>query len=369
MSNSLFHIYAGTQGSAGLYINEIIKALDLANIKQNAFVSYYYPFKNGKKIFYRFTDLAAGKKKTKYRPYIRYVELICGLLIIFFEALFKRPRYINYSLNSSYLPEYAFLVLIKKMLKIKLIITCHDVVPFANSYLNISKENSRRAYLLNMADFLLVHNENSIVDLMQYYQIKPSKIICHPFPIMDLNPWIKADITKTIDFLFIGHLRCEKGINILLESWEKFSSLYPEANLYVVGNNPPNSGIDVTKYKKYNIKFVLHYVDDAVYAQYIASAKCVILPYLRGTNSGIPSSVYSLGSDFIVSDIPMFKNNPLIGKESYFECGNSNSLFEKMCSFYKELHKETSIKKERIDSYRQSFNNQVVQLYSQLLNK
>ena len=101
----------------------------------------------------------------------------------------------------------------------------------------------------------------------------------------------------------------------------------------------------------------------------ISSAKCVILPYLRGTNSGIPSSVYSLGSDLIVSDIPMFKNNPLIGKESYFECGNSNSLFEKMCSFYKELHKETSIKKERIDSYRQSFNNQVVQLYSQLLNK
>ena len=51
MSNSLFHIYAGTQGSAGLYINEIIKALDLANIKQNAFVSYYYPFKKGKKFF------------------------------------------------------------------------------------------------------------------------------------------------------------------------------------------------------------------------------------------------------------------------------------------------------------------------------
>lgn len=78
------------------------------------------------------------------------------------------------------------------------------MVPFANSYLNISRENSRRAYLLNMADFLLVHNENSIVDLMQYYQIKPSKIICHPFPIMDLNPWIKADIKKTIDFLLLA---------------------------------------------------------------------------------------------------------------------------------------------------------------------
>ena len=43
MSNSLFHIYAGTQGSAGLYINEIIKALDLANIKQNACLLYTSP--------------------------------------------------------------------------------------------------------------------------------------------------------------------------------------------------------------------------------------------------------------------------------------------------------------------------------------
>ena len=88
------------------------------------------------------------------------------------------------------------------MLKIKLIITCHDVVPFANSYLNISKENSRRAYLLNMADFLLVHNENSIVDLMQYYQIKPSKIICHPFPNYGFKSVDKGRYNKNNRFPF-----------------------------------------------------------------------------------------------------------------------------------------------------------------------
>lgn len=365
MNNVLFHIYAGTQGSAGLYINEIIRAIEYADIQQEAFVSYYYPFKNAKKVFYRFTDLASERKKTKIRPYLRYFELIYGLCYVFFKALFKHPRYINYSLTSSYLPEYIFLILIKKCLKINTIITCHDVIPFENSYLNTSKENIRRAYLLNMADFLLVHNNNSINDLIQYYHINPSKIIYHLFPIMDLKSLKHPNVNKKIDFLFVGHLRCEKGINILLESWKIFNRFYPKANLFVVGNNPPNSNINVEEYERYNVKFILHYVTDTIYAQYIASARCVVLPYLRGTNSGIPSSVYSLGTNLIVSDIPMFKNNPLISKESYFECGNNDSLFERMCFFYTKSYEEVGIV-EKIDSYRQSFNNQVKQLYSQL---
>lgn len=366
MSNSLFHVYAGTQGSAGLYINEIIEAIGLTDIQQVAFVSYYYPFKNAKKIFYRFTDLASKKKKTKFRPYFRYIELICGLSFVFLEALLKRPRYINYSLNSSYLPEYIFLTIVKKWLGINIIITCHDVVPFENSYLNTSKENNRRAYLLNMADLLLVHNENSTNDLIQYYNVDLSKIVYHPFPIMDLKSLEHPVSIKRIDFLFVGHMRREKGINVLLESWKIFSSYYPKANLFVVGNNPHNSDVNVEEYRKYNVKFVLHYVDDTAYAQYIASARCVILPYLRGTNSGIPSSVYSLGTNLIVSDIPMFKNNPLISKESYFESGNSGSLVEKMRWFYTNMQ-DVSDMRERIESYRSSFNYQVIQLYSRLL--
>lgn len=368
MNNSIYHVYAGTQGSAGLYINEIIKSIGLAAIQQKAFVSYYYPFKNAKKLFYRFTDLASERKKSKFRPYFRYIELIYGLTLVFFEALFKHPRYINYSLNSTYFPEYIFLILIKKWLRISLIITCHDVVPFENSYLNTSKENSRRFYLLNMADFLLVHNENSRNDLAQYYHISTSKIIYHLFPIMDLKLLENPNTEKKIDFLFIGHLRCEKGINVLLEAWKRFNSLHPKANLFVVGNNPPNSGINADEYKKYNVKFVLHYVNDATYAQYIASARCVVLPYLRGTNSGIPSSVCSLGTNLIVSDIPMFKNNLLINKESYFKCNDSDSLFERMNYFYSNLYSEVDMF-EKINSYRQSFDKQVTQLYTQLLDK
>lgn len=262
MSNTLFHVYAGTQGAAGLYLNEIVKAIEGTEIRQEAFVSYYYPFSNAKKIFYYFTDLASGKQKSKLRPYLRYLELLYGLTYVLVRALISRPKYLNYSLNSSYLPEFFFIIILKKLIRIKIIITCHDVVPFKNSHLDISKENKRRSYLLKIADYLLVHNDNSRRDLIKFYNIDPIKIISHPFPIMDLNFLKISHKRKTIDFLFIGHLRYEKGVTVLLDSWKEFNKAYPKATLYVVGNNPPNSGIIVDNYKDLNINFILSYVED-----------------------------------------------------------------------------------------------------------
>ena len=367
MGKTLFHVYAGTQGTAGLYLNEIIQAISDTKIKQKAFVSYYYPFNNAKKVFYHFTDLASGKHPLRFRPYLRYLELILGLLYVFIRALFLRPKYLNYSLNSSYLPEFFFLIILKKCLKIKIIITCHDVIPFENSHLDTMKENDRRSYLLKMSDFLLVHNDNSQKDLIKYYGINPLKILYHPFPVMDLNFLGVSNNKKTVDFLFIGHLRCEKGVTVLLDSWREFHKIYPEATLYVVGNNPPNSGIIVDDYKDLNIKFILNYVDDITYTQYIASAKCVVLPYLRGTNSGIPSSVYSMGTDLIVSDIPMFRNNPLINEDAFFECGNSKSLVKSLQLHYTFYQPQDF--SHSINTYKAAFKNQVSELYTSLFEK
>lgn len=364
---NLVHVYSGTQGSAGLYINEILLALNGNDrISQKAFVSYYYPFNNACKIFYKFTDLASGRRKTRIRPYLRYIEMIYALFRILCYIMVNRPKYVNYSLNSSYYPEYLFLKIVRKILGIHLIITCHDVVPFVNNYLDLSKENNRRIYLLNLADYLLVHNSNSKTDLINYYGIKYDKIISHPFPIMDLRLLQHPVNKKNIDFLFIGHLRVEKGIDILLNAWIKYHKEFPDATLYIVGNNPPNSGIMVDKYENLNITFILNYVDDRAYAQYIASAKCVVLPYIKGTNSGIPSSAYSLGTKLIVSDIPMFKNNVLIDRNTLFKSGDSFSLYEKM----KEIDRCSSLLEieQKMEKYHFEFREKVNKLYEELYN-
>lgn len=164
----LLHVYAGTQGTAGMYLNEIIKAINSTGISQRSFVSYYYPFCNAKRLFFKYTDLARGTKKSFFRPYLRYIELIYGLLYIFLYCVFNRPKILNYSLNTSYFPEVIFLILIRRCLKIKLIITCHDVIPFDNAYLNIEKEAKRRVFLMRLADYLLVHNDNSKMILSNF---------------------------------------------------------------------------------------------------------------------------------------------------------------------------------------------------------
>lgn len=134
---------------------------------------------------------------------------------------------------------------------------------------------------------------------------------------MELN-YLNIDICKKeFDFLFIGHLRKEKGVEVLLKAWKIFHQKNPEANLYIVGNLPSYVDFEVDKYKEKNVRFILNYVDDVLYVKLIASAKCVVLPYLRGTNSGIPSSVIAMGTNLIVSDIAMFKTNQLIEENSF----------------------------------------------------
>jgi len=363
----LVHVYAGTQGTAGLYLNETIKAIQETNITQKAFVSYYYPFNNAKKIFYKYTDLASGRKKTKIRPYVRYLELLYALIYIFCNIIYIHPQYLNYSLNSSYLIEYYFLILIRKILKTRIILTCHDIIPFDNNYLDISKENKRRSYLFKMADLLLVHNENSKRDLIEYYRVTSDKIIYHSFPFMDLSLWNFEVLNKNIDFLFIGHLRKEKGIDVLLDAWRKFNKKVPSANLYIVGNMPTNSTLNVSEYKNQNIKFILNYVNDSNYTKLIASSRCVVLPYLRGTNSGIPSSALSMRSYLIVSDIPMFQNNKIIEKDAFFESGNSDSLLEKLLLF----NNKNSINdvSELIRNYKRTFVCEVTNLYNSILKE
>ena len=365
------YIYAGTQNSAGLYMHEILKVFNRCKLSYKAYGSYYYPFDDAQRVFFKYTDLARSNKRTKFRPYIRYLELVFALIRVYVLLLRYRPSIINYSLNTSYLPEYLFLKLIRRQMSAKLIITCHDVIPFANGHLKTTKENQRREDIFKFADILLVHNKNSYEDLVQYYKIPPTKIKSHLFPIMDLHdlptmPQNRQLLKKDIDFLFIGHLRLEKGIGTLLEAWKTFHQSHKDATLYIVGNLPVNSDLNISDYSGLNITFILEYVSDIMYINYIRKAECVVLPYERGTNSGIPSSVLSLGTQLIVSDIPMFRNNSLIDSTSFFESQNIDSLVCKLGEFYQTMKGEAFVE-TRIPSYIKQFQKEVNLFYENIL--
>lgn len=240
----IYHIYWGTSGNAGLYLDEIYQVLKKEGISQRVFVNYYYPFGYGDKIFFKRGDVAMSKYKGIVRKLFQLQEVIFGYIFILFASRIDKPEVINYShIGQSYFFIVWFLKLLKKFSGAKLMITCHDVNPHSDG----KGEMPNRYKIFHTADYLLVHTERSIEELNEFFDIDRSKVFIHPFPIMDLSKLTKESpnpYSKT-DFLFIGHLRKDKGIEFLLDSWPEFHNICPKAKLRICGRHLPDISFNV----------------------------------------------------------------------------------------------------------------------------
>lgn len=360
----IYHVYWGTSGNSGLYLDEIYQTLRESGHVQRVFVNYYYPFDYGDKVFLKFGDVSNSRFKGVARKIIQLFEILNGYTKILLCALKEKPDIVNYNhVGQSYVFIYWFLLLLKRVSGCKLMITCHDV----NPHCLISGEMKNRRRIFRTADYLLVHNRNSIKELTEIFGIDKNRIVRHLFPIMDLSKLINDDdpVIKDTDFLFIGHLRRDKGAEFLLEAWKDFYALNKEATLKICGRKLQDSNFDENELSRYNVEFILRYINDDEYYHFVKSARYVILPYFQGTNSGIISTVLSLGTSVITSDIPMFKENPLVPDINMFVSEDKDSLVNKLQEMW--LAKDDSLHID-MNKYKNDFSSGVNQVYDQILN-
>lgn len=360
----IYHIYWGTSGNSGLYLHEIYHTLEKHGFQQRAFVNYYYPFGYGNKIFFKRGDVAHSKYKGTVRKIIQLFEVLFGFLIILVYSFKERPQVINYSnVGTSYFFIPLYLRLLRFVSSSKLVITCHDVLPFSD---NKGDMNNRRR-IFHLADHLLVHTDSSANDLEYFFKVNRAKIVKHLFPIMDLKLLV-TDSTNPfseVDFLFIGHLRKDKGILLLLEAWKELHMYCPKATLRICGRQLAGVEIDKDYLSKCNVDFHLHFISDDDYYHYVKAARYVVLPYTFGTNSGIISTVLSLGTEVITSDLPMFSENPLVVNDNIFKSADKSALVSILQKKYSEHG--GSINK-RIDHYRNDFEQGVLSVYKFLIS-
>ena len=97
MAKMIYHVYWGTAGNAGLYLDEIYQTLKKSGYKQKAFESYYYPFEYGEKLFFRRTEMEHCRCRGKLRKVIQGWELLVALISILSCAWKDKPRIVNYS--------------------------------------------------------------------------------------------------------------------------------------------------------------------------------------------------------------------------------------------------------------------------------
>ncbi len=365
MKGIIYHIYPGTSGGQGLYIDEIYRTLKSLGYTQRAFVSYYYPFDYADKIYCKRSAIGQSKLSNRLRRMVMLFETLKAHIEVIWHAKRDKPEIINYShTGSSYSFIVWFLRKLKKVSGAKIVVTCHDVYKVTDSEV----ENNNRKRIFETADYLLVHTEQSINELQHNWDIDASKIFRHRFPIMDMTRLALQSETNNVqcDFLYIGNLSVPKGVNVLLSGWPQMHEKYPNATLRVCGRKLPGVDFNQSALERMNVDFNLKYIDDADYIGYIRSARYVIMPHIKGTNSGIISTVLSLGANVITSNIPMFRENPIIPSENMFESGNIESMIEVMGRLYNTQPIDT---KALLDDYRVQFSLEINRVYINLQNK
>ncbi len=367
----IYHIYWGTAGNAGLYLDEIYQALNDAGYHQKAFVSYYYPFDYGDKIFFMRTELEHCKYKGLVRKLLQAVELLYALIKIVYAAKKDKPEIVNYSYVSRGNKVLLWFLRTIKINSNCLVITCHDVIPIIKDENEYNKEIEIKKKIYSLADYYLIHTDSSANDLKKMFKVIDSQILYHPFPLMDLSKISVSNKKKEqeYDFLFIGHMRPEKGVNILFDAWKSFHRIYPQAKLCLAGN-PNYFAFFLEEHRKecdaWNIDLVLGFIKDEDYIRIVNSTKCVVFPYTGGTNSGVISTVVSLGKDVITSDIGMFTDSPFVPRNNMFKSGNSNSLVTKMTEFMEGRLKSDNI--SLVEAYRKAFSEQVITTYAKIIS-
>lgn len=365
----IYHIYWGTAGNAGLYLDEIYQSLKKAGYQQKVFVSYYYPFNYGEKVFFRKTEMEHCTYNGLKRRVFQAIELVVALCKILFAVVYDKPHLVNYSYVSTGNGLILFfLKTLKRFSGCKLVITCHDVVPFANDEKSYNKEMTIKKKIYSQADAFIIHNENSRKDLKRLFCLNDEMIYEHPFPIMDLTK-IDNDVCETeikYDFLFIGHMRKAKGVDLLIEAWKNFHEFCPAAKLCIAGNPATYKEYfeqNAVALKRLNIELKLGFVKDKEYIRLVKQSRCVVFPYNAGTNSGVISTVISLGKNVITSDIEMFTLNPLVPKGSIFNRNNIGALVSLMEKAFNDKKPSDS---DRVMNYRSDFDMLVNRVYSKL---
>lgn len=371
----IVHIYYNTSGNSGLYLNPIYDAL--ANeYKQTLFVNKYFPLKNDafKSILFPLTERNENNSH-KYilrcsfiRKIVRFAELLIGNRMIVKFVKNNVPDIINYSLTNM---PYA-LRFLRKLIKVspnsRIVVTCHDVVPFAST--------SRIAYsdIYRVADYLIVHTENAIDTLVNQFNVPRDKILFHPFPIIDLSLLRKDRLSirsdKKICFLFLGVMRKEKGVQTLVDAWASLGESF-EANLVIAGFKPDDVDIDFSQIAQFkNVRILNKMLSDSEYYSVVNSSDYVVFPYLQVGNSGVLSSVISLGKVPITSKLKTFEESSFVSSPMMFTPGDHKDLAALLTKIKDNHEKDYSRLVEQVtfelDKTKCNFASEVIQAYSRI---
>jgi glycosyltransferase involved in cell wall biosynthesis len=237
------------------------------------------------------------------------------------------------------------------------------------------KAIKRKLRFFSIADYLLVHNENSKEELKITYNITDN-ILIHPFPLTDIKQLgFKKKVVDKKDIYSVGmfgHFRKEKGLDILIKAWLLLRSTDNDIKLILGGNFPENSKLLLNKIDNdKNVLIVKSYLSDNLLFDLMQQCDIVILPYKRTTNTAFPYMILSIDKLVIASDVPTFKDNPLFTEMFLFKRNDPLSLMQTIKAIKNmndaEIDKIKQDNKQKMKKYKKQFDDEIFAVYHSIL--
>lgn len=208
------------------------------------------------------------------------------------------------------------------------ILFLHDPIMHSGEGASRRKRLKKQA---NAMDGLIVLSKQFVDDAKNNYAVSPNNILYMPLCLFrkpDVCAPARYGQEGEINFLFFGRIEPYKGVDILMDAYEKLlNEESGGARLTIAG-----SGNFEPYYGKYitlnNTRLVNRYIEEDEIAQLFTMNNCVLItPYSDATQSGVLSLALAFGVPVISSDVGGLKEQLNDGRLGlFFSPGDTKAL-------------------------------------------
>jgi len=212
--------------------------------------------------------------------------------------------------------ELWFLKMVKKQ-GIKLVYTVHNVLPHDTG------EQHKEAYskVYNIVDALICHTHSTKNQLITEFAISPEKIwvIPHGPLFYDGDQITYTEARSQLGYydkqtivLFFGIIRPYKGVEFLLQAWEKVVRRFTDTLLVLAGNGDSSYLQKITEIIKYlgledSVKTHFRFIPNEDLPIFYQSADIIVCPYKDISQSGVLLTGMAFGKPIVATAVEGFK--------------------------------------------------------------
>lgn len=271
----------------------------------------------------------------KYSKYKNTKIETCDIKTFSIKELFSFPKKLLTLINECdvYYTPYCN---IPNGIKIPIFSTIHDVV-----FLDIKNLSSKIGTIIRKMFYKRSLKKSSAVFTVSNFSEKRIKSnIKTKTPIIvtynSVPEWfqpLEDEIQKKSIIMFVGNIKKHKGLHILVDAFNKALNKGLKATLLIVGNASNFRSQDATIFqeieKNHNIKFTGKISDEELRTLY-ATSSLLVQPSLYEGFGMPPLEALTMGTNVILSDIPVFKEIYNNFPVTYFISEDSDDLSEKI---------------------------------------